>query len=50
MPYFEITKFNFQSDQARASNISNQNAISSGNRQIRDNEGLVFLTGIFYSF
>ena len=50
MPYFELTKFTFTSNQPSASDITNQNAIASSQRQIRNNQGYVFLTGILYSF
>ncbi len=50
MPYFEVTKFTFKSAQPKASSIYNQNYISSDLRQVRDNDGLIFLTGISYSF
>jgi hypothetical protein len=50
MPYFEITKFVFTSNQAQASNVANQGAVSSSQQQIRNNSGYVFLTGILFSF
>ncbi len=50
MPYFELTKFAFKSNQPTASDITNQNALTSSQRQVRDNQGYVFLTGILYSF
>lgn len=50
MPYFEVTKFTFASNQPSASNLVNQGSIASNQRQLRDNSGYVFLTGILYSF
>jgi hypothetical protein len=43
MPYFEVTKFTFKSNQPRASDL-NQSA------SIADNQGYVFLSGILISF
>lgn len=48
--YFEITKFAFQSNQALALDIANQNAVNNAQRQIRDNQGYVFLSGILFNF
>jgi hypothetical protein len=50
MPYFEVTKFDFKSNQALAFDIANQSSIANSQRQIRDNQGYVFLTGILYIF
>lgn len=50
MPYFEVTKFAFKSNQVRASDVANQDNISASQRQLKDNQGYVFLTGILYSF
>lgn len=50
MPYFEITKFTFESNQPEASDIANQSSLSSSQRQLKDNRGYVFLTGILFSF
>jgi hypothetical protein len=50
MPYFEITKFSFKSNQPLAADIANQGSVVSGRRQVRDSHGYVFLTGILYSF
>jgi hypothetical protein len=50
MPYFEVTKFAFKSNQATAADIINQGSVATSQRQIRDNQGYVFLTGILYSF
>lgn len=50
MPYLEITKFNFKSNQASAADITNQNNLDANARQIRDNSGYVFLAGILYIF
>ncbi len=43
MPYFELTKFTFKSNQPKASDADS----SSG---IKDNRGYVFLTGVLISF
>ncbi len=50
MPYIEITRFAFKSNQPMASNIVNQNSLSNSQRQLKDNSGFVFLTGILFSF
>lgn len=50
MPYFELTKFTFTSNQPRASDVANQAGIANSQRQLRDNQGYVFLTGILFSF
>ena len=50
MPYFEITKFAFTSNQVSASDVSNQGALAKNQKQIRDNSGYVFLTGLLFSF
>jgi hypothetical protein len=50
MPYFELTKFGFKSNQPKASDVANQNAMPSAQRQVKDNQGFVFLTGILFSF
>ncbi len=50
MPYFEVTKFEFKSNQVLASDVVNQSSVSSSQNQTRDNQGYVFLTGILYSF
>jgi hypothetical protein len=50
MPYFELTKFTFKSNQPSASDIVDQNSVVSGQRQVRNNQGYVFLTGLLFSF
>ncbi len=50
IPYFEITNFSFESDQPIASDIVDQLSISPNDRQVRDNNGMIFLTGISYIF
>lgn len=50
MPYFEVTKFAFKSNQVRASDVADQASISASQRQLKDNQGYVLLTGILYSF
>ncbi len=49
MPYLEVTKFQFESDQAVASD-EDQSVLSDEERQIKDNEGYVILAGILFSF
>lgn len=50
MPYFEFTKFSFTTNQVSASDVANQGTIADAQRQIKDNQGYVLLTGILYSF
>lgn len=50
MPYFELTKFAFTSNQISAADVASQGSVASSQRQIRDNQGYVFLTGILFSF
>lgn len=50
MPYIEFTKFDFKSNQPKALDIANQNALSNNQKQLKDNSGFVFLTGILFSF
>lgn len=50
MPYFEVTKYEFESNQPKASNLTNQSNISSENRQLKDNAGYVALAGLLFSF
>jgi predicted porin len=50
MPYVEITKFAFKSNQPKSSDIINQYAITSNQRQIKNNQGYILLTGISISF
>jgi hypothetical protein len=50
MPYFEVTKFTFKSNQPTAANLTNQGDIASSQRQLKDNHGYVLLTGILYFF
>jgi hypothetical protein len=48
--YFEVTKFSFKSSQSLALEIANQNAVNNTQRQILDNQGFVFLSGILFNF
>jgi hypothetical protein len=50
MPYFEVTKFAFSSNQPTASDLVNQGSLPASQRQLKDNLGYVFLTGILLSF
>ena len=50
MPYFEVTKFAFESNEIVAADVVNQASIPNAQKQLRDNQGYVFLTGILYSF
>jgi hypothetical protein len=49
MPYFEVTKFDFASNQPRSSDV-NQLVLSKSERQLKDNEGYVVLAGLLFSF
>lgn len=49
-PYFEITKFSFKSNQPSASDVADQSNVASWQRQLKDNQGYVFLTGFLISF
>ena len=50
MPYFEVTKFAFISNQIAALDVANQGGVPSSQKQLRNNQGYVFLTGILLSF
>jgi hypothetical protein len=50
MPYFEVTKFTFRSNQPMAADLTRQGDIASSQRQLKDNQGYVLLTGILYFF
>lgn len=50
MPYFEATNFTFKSNQPRALDLTNQGGIAASQRQLKDNQGYVLLTGILYIF
>lgn len=50
LPYFEITHFNFMANQPQANDIINNANLDNQARQIKNNQGKVFLTGILYSF
>ena len=50
LPYFEITKFAFKIDQPQASDIINQASLDNKSRQLKNNQGNIFLIGILYSF
>lgn len=50
MPYFEVTKFTLKSNQPSASDILGQSSLTNNQRQLKDNSGFVFLTGILLSF
>ena len=50
MPYFEVTKYAFTSNQVQASDVANQGGMPSSQRHLKDNQGYVFLTGILLSF
>lgn len=50
MPYVEVTKYQFESNQPQASDILNQSSIANGSRQLKDNEGYVALIGLLFSF
>jgi predicted porin len=50
MPYLEVTQFKFESDQVRASDVVDQATLNNEERQLKDNEGYVVLTGILFAF
>jgi hypothetical protein len=50
MPYLEITKFAFKVDHPQASDIINQASLDNKSRQLKNNQGNIFLIGILYSF
>lgn len=50
MPYVEITKYQFKSNQPQASDILDQSSVANSDRQLKDNEGYVALIGLLFSF
>jgi hypothetical protein len=50
MPYLEVTKYDFQSNQPKGLDIANQSNIDNNIRQLRDNNGYVVLAGLLFSF
>ena len=50
MPYAEITKYKFESNQPKASNVSESSTSSNSTRQLKDNSGYVALVGVLLSF
>jgi len=50
MPYLEVTKYQFESYQPKANDIVDQASISNDARQLKNNQGYVFLTGLLFSF
>lgn len=50
MPYFEVTKYEFQSNQPKGSDITDQSTIDNSKRQLQDNSGYVVLAGLLFSF
>ncbi len=50
MPYLEVTKYDFQSNQPKGADIVDQSTISNEIRQLRDNSGYVVLAGLLFSF
>lgn len=50
LTYFEITQYKFKSDQLDIFNLSNQIKVANLTQKIQNNEGKVFLTGIYYLF
>ncbi|HLD77341.1 MAG TPA: porin [Rickettsiales bacterium] len=50
MPYFEITQFQFNSNQPKTSDIANQSVVSNNDRQLKDNKGYVALAGVLFAF
>ena len=50
MPYVEVTKYQFQSNQPKAEGLKKQSSIANNDRQIQDNAGYVLLAGVLFSF
>lgn len=50
MPYLEVTKYDFQSNQPKGANIVDQSTLDNNIRQLRDNSGYVVLAGLLFSF
>ena len=48
--YFEITQYKFKSDQLNIFNLSEEIKVANLAKKIQDNNGKVFLTGIYYLF
>ncbi len=49
MPYLEVTKYDFKSNQPKASDVD-QSTVSDNQRQLQDNNGYVVLAGLLFSF
>lgn len=50
LPYFEYTKFAFLVNQPQGLNLVNQASLDNNSRQLKNNQGHIFLIGILYSF
>ncbi|MCE3254776.1 MAG: outer membrane protein (porin) [Rickettsiaceae bacterium] len=50
MPYLEVTKFKFESNQPKSSDLVDQSQIANSDRQLKDNQGYVVLAGLLFSF
>jgi hypothetical protein len=50
MPYFEVTKYQFESNQPKAIDIIDQSLILNNSQQLKNNKGYVILTGLLFSF
>ena len=50
LTYFEITQYKFKSDQLNIFDLSSQIKVANLTQKIQDNNGKVFLTGIYYLF
>ena len=50
MPYLEVTQYKFESNQPKASDITDQATLSNSQRQLKDNDGFVVLVGLLFSF
>lgn len=50
MPYLEVTKFKFESNQPKSDTLTDQASISNDSRQLRDNQGYVALVGVIFAF
>jgi hypothetical protein len=50
LTYFEITQYKFKSEQLNIFDLSNQIKVANLTQKIQNNNGKVFLTGIYYLF
>ena len=50
LTYFEITQYKFKSDELNISDLSTEIKVANLTKKIQNNNGKVFLTGIYYLF